>query len=114
MRLILKQPLSQSVGRGFESQKQCWDFSSLKNRAISALMYIYIPANFEVRIKRTPLTRVGLRMSHCTCAVGAGKHASQVRHILNLSGLRVMQMRVCVSKIVLGYIAIHIIMLTYV
>ena len=38
---------------------------------ISALIYIYIPANFEVRIKSTPLTRVGLGMSHCTCAVGA-------------------------------------------
>ena len=73
--LLLSQPLSQSVGRGFESQRKCWDFSSLKNGAISAqlyiYMYIYIPANFDVRIKRTPLTRVGLGMSGCACAVGA-------------------------------------------
>ena len=32
--LVVSQPLSQSLGRGFESQKKCWDFSSLKNRAI--------------------------------------------------------------------------------
>ena len=29
-----------SVGRGFESQRKSLDFSSLKNRAISALTYI--------------------------------------------------------------------------
>ena len=40
--LVVSQPLSQSVGRGFESQRMCWDFSSLKNRAISALIYIFI------------------------------------------------------------------------
>ena len=68
--LMVSQRLLQFVGRRFQSQGQCWDFSSPKNRAISALIYIYIPANFD-RIKRTPLTRVGLGMSHCTCAVGA-------------------------------------------
>ena len=40
--LMISQQLSQSVGRGFKSQRKCWDFSSLKNRAISALIYIYI------------------------------------------------------------------------
>ena len=74
--LVILQPLSQSVGRGFESQRKCWDFSSLKYRAISALIYIFIPAYFEVRIKRTPLSRMGLGMSHCTCAVGARKYSS--------------------------------------
>ena len=38
--LMVSQPLSQSVGRRFESQRKCWDFSSLKNKAISALIYI--------------------------------------------------------------------------
>ena len=74
--LMVWQLLSQSVGRGFESQGKCWDFSSLKSRAISALIYIYIPANFEVRIKCTSSTQVGLGMLHCTCAVGAKKYAS--------------------------------------
>ena len=37
--LMVSQPLSQSVGCGFESQEKCWDFSSSKNRAISALIY---------------------------------------------------------------------------
>ena len=40
--LMVSQPLSQSVGRGFESQRTCWDFSSLKNREISALIYKHI------------------------------------------------------------------------
>ena len=40
--LVVSQLLLQSVGRGFESQRKCWDFSSLQNRAISALIYIYI------------------------------------------------------------------------
>ena len=39
---MVSQPLSQSVSRGFESQRKYWDFSSLKNRAIIALIYIYI------------------------------------------------------------------------
>ena len=39
--LTVSQPFSQSVSHGFESQRKCWDFSSLKNRAISALIYIY-------------------------------------------------------------------------
>ena len=34
--LVVSQPLSQSVGRGFESQRKCWDFSSYK------YMYVYI------------------------------------------------------------------------
>ena len=40
--LMVSQLLSLSVGRGFESQRKCWDFSSLTNRAISALIYIGI------------------------------------------------------------------------
>ena len=40
--LMVSQPLSQSVGRGLESQGKCWDFSALKNRAISALIYMCI------------------------------------------------------------------------
>ena len=32
--LVVSQPLSQSVGRGFESQGKCWDFSSLINEYI--------------------------------------------------------------------------------
>ena len=38
--------IAAALCRGFESQRQCWDFSSLKNRAISALMYIYIVISY--------------------------------------------------------------------
>ena len=41
--LMVSQQLSQSVGRRFESQRQCWDFSSLNNSAISALIHIVLP-----------------------------------------------------------------------
>ena len=80
--LAVSQPLSKSVGHAFESQRKCWDFSSTKNRAISALIYIYIPANFEVRIKRTLLSRVGLGMSHCTCAEGAEIASNSIQTFL--------------------------------
>ena len=46
--LLVSQSLSQSMGRGFESQRKCWDFFSLKNRAISALIYIHVTKYVKV------------------------------------------------------------------
>ena len=40
--LKVSEQLTQSELRGLESQRKCWDSSSLKNRAISALIYIDI------------------------------------------------------------------------
>ena len=54
--IVVSQPLSQSVGRGFESQRKCWDISS----------YIYNNNhNFHIIMISFDITANPLEKSNC-------------------------------------------------
>ena len=85
---MVSQPLSQSVDRGFESHRKCWDFSSMRNRAIIAVIYICVCTYIHHLNKPSSLNLTNLKLLLYPTLVSISIYSKVINDIYSINSIQ--------------------------